>query len=91
MAASSGVTFGSLAQSLAGLPAGATLITADGTPVTLDGSQQLILQTSEAENDGAASGSHSTSTHDKEDSPENQLRTFWLRQMERIRAMKPVS
>ncbi|GAV08438.1 hypothetical protein RvY_18125 [Ramazzottius varieornatus] len=89
MAASSGVTFSSLAQSLAGLPAGATLITADGTPVTLDGSQQLILQTSEAENDGAASGSHSTSTHDKEDSPENQLRTFWLRQMERIRAMKP--
>lgn len=88
MAASSGVTFSSLAQSLAGLPAGASLVTADGTPVIIDGGQQLIVQTTEAEHDTTATPSFSASYHDREVSCENQLRTFWLRQMERIRSMK---
>ena len=91
MAASSGVTFSSLAQSLAGLPAGASLVTADGTPVIIDGGQQLIVQTTEAEHDTTATPSFSASYHDREVSCENQLRTFWLRQMERIRSMKSVS
>lgn len=82
MAASgaSGVTF-SLAQNLANLPPGTSIVTADGTPIVLDGSQQLVIQTSD---DGmGASG--------KETPSETQLRTFWQRWMERIRLMKPVS
>jgi hypothetical protein len=81
MSGSSGVTFSSLAQSLANLPPGTNLVTSDGTPVILDSNQQLVIQTT--------SGDEGSPT--KESSAEHQLRTFWQRQTEKIRAMKAVS
>lgn len=71
-----------LAHSLANLPPGTSIVTADGTPIVLDGTQQLVIHTGIDES-SVGSG--------KESSAEGQLRSFWHRQMERIRAMRAVS
>ncbi|OQV22918.1 putative Nuclear transcription factor Y subunit gamma [Hypsibius exemplaris] len=79
MSSGSGVTFTALAQSLANLPSGSTIVSQDGTSISLDNNQQLVIQ--------SAGGAEETVT--RESSAEQQLRTFWQRQTDKIRSMRP--
>jgi len=65
-----------MAFNISSLPPGASIVTADGNQVVLDGTQQIIL----ASNDDGGSS--------KDASVEVQLRNFWSTQTEKIRQMR---